>query len=131
MHYPDGDRTAKVSSYELLRFRRSVEHGEKIICRKMNISICCGRNNWSNMLNWYQAAGAPLIFWAHPTISARNMHTANARNIVGTNLGDDTFSGVKVLFGHGGIIREFRDLSQACFANFAIDNFAIVAIISS
>lgn len=127
-HHRDCERTTKVSSYEFLCFREGNEYGEKIICGKVNISIRRSRYNGSNMFNRYQAAGASLIFWAHPTISTRNMHTTNARNFLGTNLGDYTFSGVKMSFGHTGNIREFRDLSQAYFANFAMDNFAIVAM---
>lgn len=59
------------------------------------------------------------------------MHTTNARNVVGTNLGDDTFSGFKVLFGHADIIREYRDKCQRNFAKNAMEKFAILAMMQS
>jgi hypothetical protein len=56
------------------------------------------------------------------------MHICCRRDDIGANFGDDCVCGFEIRFCHGNIIRDFRDLCQDVFAIFAIDNFAILAI---
>lgn len=81
------------------------------------------------MIDWYQSARAALGLFSPPAIDAGYMHISRRRYDIGANFGDDCVCGFEIRFCHADIIRDFRDLCQALFAIFAIDNFAILAII--
>ncbi|WP_192931034.1 hypothetical protein [Brucella anthropi] len=103
---------------------------QKIICSQRDIPLSRSSNNRADMLDWYKTSGPTLGFWVHPPINTGYVNTTDLRDIVNADFGDDALCGVKVFFCHSHTIRDYRELCQANFANFAIVYFAHFAKIA-